>query len=266
MPPVDWWVTLMPWLGTLLGGGLIAVVVLVFIAAPVVVRLMYSIAPEDLERPIDAGELPPEVVGWFETTARPLCDRGFMPVGTMGFRKSMGTTDSVGYSRLLADHHEGTWVKLGAVRTNTTGAGRREIRVMGIMTEFADGRQFQTQGGPQPSALGPLAWQRVNRFPHVRDLKLLLRLHCLILQQQPAGTRAAIPRGREEQYAMEQERRYFDAHVEVGNLFVDAAGRYRVTWKRAFLAGPKLSPPCTWVATLIVGWRERTMLRTLDRT
>jgi hypothetical protein len=125
--------------------------------------------------------------------------------------------------------------------------------VFAVRSDFADGRRISTGVNRSVTLIPPNPADDAVSFPWVRDVPPVLEAHRRRLDR--AG-RASDPRVRVDPehvdvYLDDNWDREHAWHVRCGYRYLDAAaGKYRATWKGAFLSVWKLTPP-------VVGWRAR---------
>jgi len=162
---------------------------------------------------------------------------------------------------LLSNPHTGEWagISYGVFKGNSRG-------YLGFITQAGD-VQVETNTDVISSVLFPTPNRQVFRFPNVRDVFTLYRLHRMLVQQiighhypvlPPAGQEVAELQGRLERYTRAQQAR--------GYLELDWRHHcYRLTWKGAMVATWRFIWPGPLLCAWFIGRRTRAILKSRAR-
>ena len=174
---------------------------------------------------------------------------GFGPPTT---HRTAAVANATGLHRMMVHPRTGDL----AVMIVATAKHTRDV-VFAVRSEFADGRRISTGVNRNATVFPPNPADDPVSFPWVRDVPTVLEAHRRRVERagRSAEPRATPGQDQVESYldaAWDREHAWF---VRCGYRYLDAAdGKYRSTWKGAYLTAWKLTPP-------VKGWRARRRAR-----
>lgn len=232
------------WIGAILG----LFLVLMYVVAPIMVKLSVAFSPELLEE-LDPSGADAEVREFWEESTRVLSLRGFAPAGHLAMSDAKARTRTL--ILVLTNPAERTGAAAAAIYARTGAKGQLQFRMayLEFSTEYEDGTVVDTGNSPEIPSFASVTGKDALQVPSVRDPDRLCDIHRARI--------AAIERPRRYEYdrlgvldvmkrSMEKE---MAPQVEAGH-FSRRGGVYRPTWKGAFLMTWGLVPPIGWLRRL----------------
>ena len=238
---------------------LLAIVALIYVGAPILVRFTMKQKAAPVFEPLDPDRIPPEAARHFEAVGKALSGHGFVKATRLvlsGFTpnatlfltafENQATQDAALAVAAYVDVREVTQLKTAYVE---------------FSNGFTDGRSVSTNNTPELSVYREPEWRVMTQFPQVQDLALLYQIHQALVQR-ASGRKKPLPRiDGWDALLREAVVREMKSQIEPGYLRLSPSGEfYAPTWKGAFLMTWKLLPP---VKGILLRARARRAAKTL---
>jgi hypothetical protein len=144
------------------------------------------------------------------------------------------------------------------------GAGASSLYVE-FCTSFADRSELNTLNSQFPGIFNPIAGKEIYRLRKVNDPRMLYRIHKFILAKKTRAARLLPAPGDEVNELCRSMIRDMNRQVETGYYYLDStSGKYRPTWKGAFLHTWKLVWPVAWVRKYLEDARNEALIKPLN--
>ena len=217
-------------------------VVVVYVMLPVVVKFSQSLRAVENYETIGRHQLPPEALGFMDRRVWELQSMGFVPVALV---RDAGTTPRVTMYLVLFTN-PATGDTASAAFTIGTGIVTLRTTVVGFDTTYPNGFAVETGNFADAGAYPPDPNRNRMHVPGVDSLPVLFELHRRRRQRHgPPGAAGVLPPpGRELETVIAESQREKERLGTSGYYSLDAAaGKYRPTWKGAYLMTWRLSVP-----------------------
>ena len=160
-------------------------------------------------------------------------------------------TPSTGaYMALLSNPHTGEWADVTFVISPVKRTGYLEF-----ISRCSEKVQIDTNTNATAPILFPVPQHHVFRFPQIRDVFLLYRVHRMLVNEIAHGALPVLPAAGEEIAELKRRLdRYGPWQAERGYMYLDRSGEYyRLTWKGAILGAWR----SIWPVPVVRGWWQR---------
>ncbi|HZN38019.1 MAG TPA: hypothetical protein VFD82_04405 [Planctomycetota bacterium] len=240
-------------------GLLLAIVALIYVGAPLLVRFTMKQKAAPVFEPLHPDRSPPEAARHFEAVGKALSGDGFVEATRLALSGFMPNTTIL----LAAFENQATQDAAIAVAAyvDVRGVTRLRTAYLEFSNGFTDGRSVSTNNTAELSVYREPEWRVMTQFPQVQDCALLYRIHQALVQR-ASGRKKPLPR-QDGWDALLREAmvREMTSQIEPGYLRLSPTGElYTPTWKGAFLMTWKLLPP---VKGILLRARARRAEKTL---
>jgi hypothetical protein len=222
--------------------------VILFVISPVALRIRFRLRAKIEPRTISLDGMPETARAYIEPRLAEFAPWNFDLVACMSLNDITPTTGA--YVALLSNAHTAEWADVTFVASPIRNSGYFEF-----ITRCSEQLQIDTNTSAVAPILFLVPQHHIFRFPQVRDVFTLYRIHRMLVTEITHGALPVIPPAGEElpEYKRRVER-YGAWQQEHGYMYLDASGaNYRLTWKGAILgAWRSVWPISTWRR-----WRQR---------
>jgi hypothetical protein len=226
--------------------------VILFVISPIVLRIQFRFNAKVDPRAIAPEELPPAARAFIDPRIAEFAPWNFDLVAYVRLWKVVGSTEA--YMALLSNSHTSEWADVTFVASPARKYGYIEF-----ITRCSEQMQIDTNTNSTAPVLFPLPQYHVFRFPHVRDVFTLYRIHRMLVTEITHGALPVLaPVGEEISELKRRLDRYGPWQQKRGYLYLDASGEnYRLTWKGAILGAWR----SIWPFSVVRKWRLRKQSR-----
>lgn len=221
---------------------------ILLVIGPIVLRLQFRYNAKVDPRAVSLDELPEAARAFIEPRVAEFAPWNFDLVAYVSF---WNVTPSTGaYMALLANPHTGEWADVTLVLSPVKNTGYTEF-----ITRCSEQMQIDTNTNATAPVLFPVPQHHVFRFPQVRDVFTLYRVHRMLVTEIARGALPVLPPAGEEIGELKRRLdRYGLWQAERGYMYLDRSGEYyRLTWKGAILGAWRSVWPVPWIRA----WRQR---------
>ena len=226
--------------------------VILLVIAPIFLRIRFRYHAKIDPRVVALEELPEPARSYIEPRVTELIPWNFDLVSYVNLSAH---SPSLGASlALLSNRHTAEWADVTFLPSGPKRNGYVEFT-----TRCSDQMQIDTNSSAAASVLFPVPQHRVFRFPQVRDVFTLYRLHRMLAMEITHGALPVIPpQGQEIAELQRRLNRYGGWQQERGYMVLDGGGeQYRLTWKGAILGAWR----SIWPWSALDRWRQRARSR-----
>jgi len=246
-------------------GILLAIFLAIYIAAPLAVKFTNWQSARPRVEPLgehDTFRLASNVTAFLESTSESLRQIGFDEVARLvlvGQANDMKT-----YLHVLRKSPEQDWAMVAVMIVEMNNV-RREHKYTEFSTSFDDETEVGTNNSSELPGYECGPWKTLIQLPSCRDISFLYRVHRVALAKYGGLSRPrVIPDSLIASFLSEEILRELHEQEERGYFFLDAMeGKYRPTFKGAFLMTWKLMWPLKPIREVLHSWRARKLLAEL---
>ncbi len=231
---------------------------ILLVLMPLALKWRFRYRRRIVPRVVEFWNLPPAAQQFIEERIDSIEVWGFDLVNYLNWDVGAGGTGP--FVALLSNPHTREWATISYVASNGNSRGYIEF-----ITQWSDGIQVDTNTKALHAVLFPTPNCHVFRFPQVRDVFTLYRLHRMLVKQTVGrGHPFVPPRGQEVTEWQRRLERYGPYQQSRGYMYLDGRDQcYRLTWKGAIVGGWR----SIWPLPLLRAWRlkRRTLRETAIR-
>lgn len=222
--------------------------VILFLISPVILRIQFRYSAKVDPRAVSLEELPEAARAFIEPRVAEFAPWNFdliMYVSLWNVTPSTGA-----FMALLSNPHTSEWADVTFVMSPLKSSGYIEF-----ITRCSEQMQIDTNTNATAPILFPLPQHHVFRFPQVRDVFMLYRIHRMLVTEITHGLLPALPPAGEEIAELKRRLdRYGPWQAERGYMYLGTDGEnYRLTWKGAILGAWR----SIWPISAFRRWRQR---------
>jgi hypothetical protein len=205
---------------------------ILLVAAPVALRIQFRWRAKVFPRAVPFESLPASVRAFMAPRVEEFSLWGFDLVAYLKLGEMAANTQA--FIALLSNPHTNEWADVSYVTSPGRARGYIEF-----VTRCAEDAQVDTNTNPTAPVLFPLPGHHVARFPQIRDVLTLYRIHRKLVQERSHGFGPMLPPPGQEIVELQRRlERYAAWQQSRGYMYLDASGEnYRLTWKGAILGG-----------------------------
>ncbi len=218
------------------------------VLTPIVLRVQFRYNAKVDPRTVSLDEIPEAARTFIEPRVAEFAPWNFDLVAYVGL---WNVTPSTGaYMALLSNPHTSEWADVTFVLSPVKKTGYIEF-----ITRCSEQMRIDTNTNSTAPILFPLPQHHVFRFPQIRDVFTLYRIHRMLVTEIAHGALPVLPpRGQEIAEFKRRLDRYGPWQAERGYMYLDASGEnYRLTWKGAILGAWR----SIWPISVFRNWRLR---------
>jgi hypothetical protein len=229
-----------------------------FLLGPIVLRATFKFKAKLDPQIVPSESLPPEVKQFMMPRVSAIAGLGFEPVGYINLGTMASGTQS--FMALLSNSRTLEWADVSVVKSPKRMKGYSEF-----ITRCSDDVQVDTNTNATAPVLFPWPSYHVFRFPQIKDVFTLYRVHRMLVQQNTGGSKPELPpKGQELSELKRRLERYGVRQQERGYMYLDPAGQYfRLTWKGAVLGAWRSIWPISLLRNLWMENQSQTRLRSM---
>jgi hypothetical protein len=222
--------------------------VALFLIAPVALRIRFRYSAKVEPRAVSLAELPEVARRYFEPRVAELAPWNFDLVSYVSLGDAVPS--AAGYMALLSNPHTAEWADVTLMISAAKQFGYLEF-----VTRCSDQLQIDTNTSPVVPILFPTPEHHVFRFPQVREVFTLYRIHRMLVTEITHGALPVLPSAGEEIAELKRRlERYGTWQQEHGYMKLHWRKEdYRLTWKGAILGAWR----SIWPISALRRWRER---------
>ena len=221
----------------------ICVVIVPYLAAPLLIRLVHKQPSNPRIEQFGAEAVPPDAAGFFRHVADSLAAQDFAPAAYLRWDNPEAHIEM----HLLVLSNAAARESAAAIdmRVTKLGATHFSQRYVEFCTEFANGEEIGTLNSHTAYVTKPDPLKRLFRFPSVQNPLMLYGAHRqLVDRHAPPAARFIPTPGTEHLHLAHGIEKANRRQVEFGYMYLDeAAGAYRPTLRGAFMMTWKLAWP-----------------------
>jgi hypothetical protein len=213
----------------------LVVLALYYIASPILVRAATWMNPNPRIEPVWPEYLPPEIGYYLRGAAESLTADGFAPVAHFRIAEMVPNVEALITLCINAATRDKA---MAAVMVGQSGGQTRlTARYVEFSTRYADGTILDTNNTSELSSFRPVPEKKTFQLPRVQDPRMLYRVHQALMERFAPGKTKVLPS--ESDMAVYLRRVFeedFERQAAMGLLKLSTFdGRYRMTWKGAFV-------------------------------
>ena len=221
---------------------------ILFFLGPIMLRAQFRYNAKVDPRVVPAEELPEAARAFIEPRVADFAPWNFDLVAYVSL---WNVTPSTGaFMALLSNPHTCEWADVTFVMSPVKRTGYIEF-----ITRCSEQMQIDTNSNATAPVLFPVPQHHVFRFPQIRDVFTLYRVHRMLVTEIARGALPVLPPAGEEIAELKRRLdRYGPWQTQRGYMYLERNGEYyRLTWKGAILGAWR----SVWPIPLIRGWRQR---------
>lgn len=229
-----------------------------FLLGPIVLRATFKFKAKLDPQLVPQESLPLEVRQFITPRVSAITGLGFEPVGYINLGTMASGTQS--FMALLSNSRTLEWADVSVVKSPKQMKGYSEF-----ITRCSDDVQVDTNTNALAPVLFPWPAYHVFRFPQIKDVFTLYRVHRMLVQQNTGGSKPELPpKGQELAELKRRLERYGVRQQERGYMYLEPAGQYfRLTWKGAILGAWRSIWPISLLRNLWMENQSQTRLRSM---
>jgi hypothetical protein len=240
---------------------ILAFIGLMLIFAPIALWFQFRHPAKVFVRVLSSQELPVAAKGYFDERVETILLWGFDLVTYL--KVDFQSEDKDEFLVLLSNPHTQEWAVVSSPVSPKTSNGH-----MAFTTYCSEGLQVDTSTELIAPSVLPRTEHHVFRFPRIKDVFTLYRLHRKLVDRTCNGAPAVLPPPGQEVAELQRRLERFGPSLQTrGFLRLDNEGKcYRLTLKGAIVAGWR----SIWPVPMLRRWKMRaqsdSLLREIART
>ena len=221
---------------------------IVLVLGPIVLRARFRLRAKVDLCAVPLQELPDPVREFLEPRAGSLALWNFDLVAYLNLGQIAPGTAT--YMALLSNPHTCEWADITVIFTPLKKTGYIEF-----ITRCSEDVQIDTNTSSSPPGLFSVPQHQVFRFPEIRDVYTLYRVHRMLVTDITHGALPVLPPSGQEVAELKRRlERFGPWQQEHGYMYLDAKGEnYRLTWKGAILGAWRK----TWPLPMVRRWQTQ---------